>query len=158
MHGSLALGNAMKIGQLCKREIVSVLPATPLSEAARLMRQHHVGSVLVVDAAEPRKLVGIVTDRDIVVEVVASSIDPRTVAVGEIMTAAVMVAHEEDDVLTALKTMRWRGVRRLPVVDGSQNLCGILTLDDLLELGSNIAGDLAQAITSEQALESWHRA
>jgi CBS domain-containing protein len=110
-----------------------------------------------VDETGLRRPVGIVTDRDIVVEVVAAGLDPNTLTVGEIMARTLAVAREEDDALVSLKTMRRRGVRRLPVVDSAGGLVGIVTLDDLLEVGTSALMDVVQAITSERALESWRR-
>ncbi|HSN22442.1 MAG TPA: CBS domain-containing protein [Usitatibacter sp.] len=147
----------MKTGEVCSREVVSIGPRANLAEASRLMRETHVGSVVVVDQEGPPRPVGIVTDRDIVVEAVAAGIDPTTLTVGEIMGPTLVVAREDDDALVSLKTMRRRGVRRLPVVDAAGTLCGIVTLDDLLEAGSSALNDVIQAIASERALESWRR-
>ena len=147
----------MKTGQVCNRAVVSTRADANLSEVSRLMRESHVGSVIVVDDATPRRALGIVTDRDIVIEAVAAGIDPATLTAGEIMGPALVVAREEDDALESLKKMRRRGVRRLPVVDDNGALCGIVTLDDLLEAGSAALNDVVQAIASERALESWRR-
>ena len=148
----------MKTGDVCNRAVVSIRSNANLSEASRLMREAHVGSVIVVDEASPRRAVGIVTDRDIVVEAVAAGIDPATLTVGEIMGSGLVVARENDDALVSLKARRRRGVRRLPVVDEGGALCGIVSLDDLLEAGSVALNDVVQAIASERALESWRRA
>lgn len=147
----------MKTGEVCKRDVVAIEASGNLADASRLMRQAHVGSIVVVDETGLRRPVGIVTDRDIVVEVVAAGLDPNTLTVGEIMARTLAVAREEDDALVSLKTMRRRGVRRLPVVDSAGGLVGIVTLDDLLEVGTNALMDVVQAITSERALESWRR-
>jgi CBS domain-containing protein len=147
----------MKTGEVCKRDVVAIEASGNLADASRLMRQAHVGSIVVVDGTQLRRPVGIVTDRDIVVEVVAAGLDPNTLTVGEIMARTLAVAREEDDALVSLKTMRRRGVRRLPVVDSAGGLVGIVTLDDLLEVGTNALMDVVQAITSERALESWRR-
>ncbi|HUI98980.1 MAG TPA: CBS domain-containing protein [Usitatibacter sp.] len=147
----------MKTGEVCNRRVVSVRAGASLAEVSRLMREAHVGSVVVVDDARPLRAVGIVTDRDIVVEAVAAGIDPATLTVGEIMGTSLVVARESEDALESLRTMRRRGVRRLPVVDDEGALCGIVTLDDLLEAGSAALNDVVQAIASERALESWRR-
>ncbi len=148
----------MKAGQVCKRDVVSASFGTSLAEAARLMRENHVGSIVVLDASRPRRPAGIVTDRDIVVEVVAPGLDAAGITVGEVMGRALAVVREDDDALAALKLMRRQGVRRLPVVDAQGDLAGILSLDDLLEVGANALSDVAQAIASEQAIEGWRRA
>lgn len=147
----------MKTGEICNRQVAAIGSRASLYEAARLMRQDHVGCIVVIDEAMGRKAIGIVTDRDVVVEVVAAGLDPKTVTVGEIMASSLVVAREDDDALASLKAMRRRGVRRLPVVDAKGALIGIVTLDDLLEAGAAAMNDVVQAIASERALESWHR-
>jgi CBS domain-containing protein len=147
----------MKTGDLCNRDVASVRPQASLYDASRLMRQAHVGCIIVTDDSEPRRPVGIITDRDIVVEVVAAGLDPRNVTAGEIMGPSLVVAREDEDALVSLKTMRRRGVRRLPVVDSAGTLRGIVTLDDLLEAGATAVNDAVEAIVSERALETWRR-
>jgi len=145
----------MKVGEVCNREAAFVYEHERVSEAARVMREHHVGSLVVV-AEEPRGLVpvGILTDRDIVVEVLTAGLDYRTVSVGEIMSRELIAAREEDDVLDAFKTMRSRGIRRLPVLTRSGTLAGIVTVDDLLELVAEQVDDLVKTIASEQSREA----
>ena len=147
----------MKTADVCNRDVASVRPQASLYDTSRLMRQAHVGCVVVTDDADSHRPVGIITDRDIVVEVVAAGLDPKTVTAGEIMGSSLVVAREDDDALVSLKTMRRRGVRRLPVVDSTGKLRGIVTLDDLLEAGATAVNDVVQAIASERALETWRR-
>jgi CBS domain-containing protein len=119
------------------------------------MRENHIGSLVIVDeAARGRVPVGILTDRDIAVAVVAQALDPRTLTAGEVMTGEPVTANEQDDVLDTLQRMRRRGVRRLPVVAANGTLAGIVTLDDLLELVAEQLGDIVQAITAEQSREA----
>jgi len=147
----------MKVADLCNKRVVTAMPATPLGEVARLMRKNHVGSVVVVDANGSNRPVGIVTDRDIVVEVVASDQDVRTMTAGEIMTGSLVSASLEDDVAWVLKVMRDRGVRRLPVVDGGGALIGIIALDDLLTSASSTLADAVQAIGTGRVVEAAQR-
>lgn len=145
----------MNVGEVCSRVVVFAERDMPLVEAARLMREHHVGSLVVVDETGTGRVpVGMVTDRDIVVAAVAKSVDPRTVAVGEIMAAEVVVAQETDSEFDVLRTMRRRGVRRLPVVDAAGKLVGLITLDDLLGLLAEEFGSLARAVETERAAEA----
>jgi len=145
----------MTVGQVCNRIVVFAYRDTPLPEAAKLMRENHIGSLVIVDeAARGRVPVGILTDRDIAVAVVAHALDPRTLTVGEVMTGEPVTANEQDDVLDTLQRMRRRGVRRLPVVAANGTLAGIVTLDDLLELVAEQLGDIVQAITAEQSREA----
>jgi CBS domain-containing protein len=145
----------MKVGEVCNRETAFVYKHERLTEAAKVMRERHVGSLVVV-AGEARGLVpvGILTDRDIVVEVLTAGLDYRTVSVGEIMSRELIAAREDDDVLDAFKTMRGRGIRRLPVLTRSGTLAGIVTVDDLLELVAEQVDDLVKTIASEQSREA----
>ena len=147
----------MKTGEVCNRTVIVVGRDASLGEASKLMREHHVGSLVVVDDTDGRSPVGIVTDRDMVVEVLSSDLDHRTVTVGEIMGAKLVTAREDDDWLDTLKVMRGRGVRRVPVVSASGSLVGIVTIDDLLEVVAEQLDDIVRAIGNEQNRESSQR-
>ena len=147
----------MRTADVCKTSVVCVQRDTTLTEAARLMRERHVGCVVVADGGDRGKPIGILTDRDIVVEVVATGVDLRAIGVGEIMTTPLVIADEDEDALSALRLMRLRGIRRLPVVDKDGFLVGITTLDDLLDIAGDAFHDIVGAINSERSLESWRR-
>lgn len=119
--------------QVCHRGVVTAVPTTRVSEAARLMRDERVGALVVV-AGEPAAptLAGIVTDRDITTLCVATGADPDVCTVGEIMTRDVVAAQADEPAGQLLALMQARGVRRLPVVGPSREVLGILTLDDLV--------------------------
>ena len=109
----------MNVGQLCNRDVVTADQYLPVLEAARRMRAHHVGDLVVVEAVrggtEP---IGIVTDRDLVLEVLAENIEwAASLRVCEIMTCEPVTAREDEDATVVLHRMRCHGVRRLPVVD-----------------------------------------
>jgi CBS domain-containing protein len=144
----------MTVGEICNRIVVVAERATPLTDAARLMREHHVGSLVVVeDRAGARAPVGILTDRDIVVAVVAGGVDPATLTAGDVMVAELVTVREPDSEFEALQLMRRMGVRRVPVVGADGALVGIVTLDDLLEIVAGELDDIVRAIGSEQAHE-----
>ncbi len=148
----------MSVGELCNREVVIAERTLPVSEAARLMRSHHVGDLVVVeDKGSRRHPVGIVTDRDIVVEVVAAGVNPEALKVGDIMGPEVATVREGEGLFEALRYMRDKGVRRLPVVDGSGALVGILTLDDLLGLLAEEMTELAKLVSHERQREASRR-
>jgi CBS domain-containing protein len=145
----------MNAGEICNREAVIAYRDTSLAEAARLMREHHVGSlIVVVDRAKERVPVGILTDRDIVVAVVAKELDARTLKVGEVMSGGVFAVREQDGLAEVLRAMREHGVRRVPVVTPSGALAGILTIDDLLELVADELGDFVRTISRERVRET----
>ena len=147
----------MQVGEACSRSVVVVPPSTPVGDAAKLMREHHVGSLVVTDGSGARRPVGIVTDRDFVVEVLSAGVDYRTVSVGEIMAPKLIRATEEESSLEALHRMRAHGIRRLPVVDAAGDLVGIVTLDDLLEIVAEELDDIVHAIGREQSSEAAKR-
>lgn len=145
----------MNIGEICSRVVVFARKTMPLSDAAKLMREHHVGSLVVIDGEDRERIpVGIITDRDIVVEVLAAGLDYREVTVGDIMATELMTAREQDSMLDVLRAMRRGGIRRMPVVTASGSLAGIVTVDDLLEIVAEELGDLVKAIASEQSKEA----
>lgn len=147
----------MRVGEACSRSVIVVSPSTSVGDAAKLMREHHVGSLVVVGDGAAGQPLGIVTDRDLVVEVLSAGIDYRTVSVGEIMAPKLLHATEEESVLDALRRMRAQGVRRLPVVNAVGDLVGIVTLDDLLEIVAEELDDIVQAIGTEQSAEAARR-
>ncbi|MGG7056001.1 CBS domain-containing protein [Nitrosomonas sp. ANs5] len=145
----------MAIGEICRREVVVIKPKETVLEAAKLMRQHHVGNVLVVSEDDSHRVpVGIVTDRDLVVEIIAPELDPSTITVGDIMAPDLVTIQENAGIFEALQFMRAKGVRRLPVVDKDGKLAGIVTLDDLLALLSEELDALSKLIALEQRKES----
>jgi CBS domain-containing protein len=148
----------MPISEICNREVIVVQRNDTTLEAAKLMRQHHVGDVLVVeDRGGVRIPVGIVTDRDLVVEIMAPELDQRVITVGDIMAPDLVTVKENTGVFDAIQYMRAKGVRRLPVVDDSGGLVGILTLDDLLELLAEELLALAKLVKHEQKKETMSR-
>lgn len=144
----------MNVGQICRRGVVTTYRGVVLSEAARQMREHHVGSIVVVEETDLGPIpAGMLTDRDIVVAVVAKDLDARTIAVGEVMSTEPATIDEQASVTDALREMRRRGVRRVPVVDANGALVGIISTDDLLEVIAEEIGGLREAIQSEQSRE-----
>lgn len=140
----------MAIGEICNREVVIVTRETPVPEAARLMRRYHVGDLVVVEELSGRRRpVGIVTDRDIVIEVVAMDVPAEGLTVGDIMSAEVATVRESEGVYETLRYMRDKGIRRLPVVDRDGWLQGIVTLDDLLILLAEEMGAMAKLVARE---------
>jgi CBS domain-containing protein len=146
----------MNAGEICNREVVVARRDTRLVEAARLMREHHVGSlVIVVDRLSERVPVGIITDRDIVVAVVAKELDARALTVGDVINAGgALVVREQDALPDVLRVMREKGVRRLPVVTKSGALAGIVTIDDLLELVAEELDGFVRTVKQERVRET----
>jgi len=145
----------MSVGEFCNREVIIVEKQESVIEAAKLMRHHHVGDVVVVEEKEDMNVpVGIVTDRDIIIEVLAEDVEPASVAVADIMSGELATAREEDELFETIKYMRSRAVRRLPVVDARGALVGILAVDDVLDLVAEQLSDLVGLATGELYRES----
>ncbi len=148
----------MSIGEICNREIIVVQRDDTVLQAAKLMRQHHVGDLLAVEERDGRRVpVGIITDRDLVVEIIAPELDAAVITVGDIMVTKLATVKESSGVFEAIQYMRSKGIRRLPVVDDDGGLVGIVTLDDLLVLLANELGALARLVEREQKNESSRR-
>jgi CBS domain-containing protein len=144
----------LSAGEVCTRIVATVFRGSLLSEAARLMRDQHVGCLVVVEQADPgRVVVGILTDRDIVVSVVAKDLDARLLSVGEAMAINVVTAREQDSVIDVVELMRRKGVRRIPVTGPQGVLVGLVALDDLLQVLAAEMQALAGAIGSERQRE-----
>lgn len=125
----------MSVGEYCSREVIVISKDESVQDAVLLMRQHHVGDVVVVENRDgAMKPVGILTDRDIVIELLAQNMALDTVRIGDVMSYELATINENSELLSALDMMKSKGVRRLPVTNQQGNLMGILTLDDLLEL------------------------
>ena len=125
----------MTVQDICSRDVVVALKTDMLVDAARRMRTSHVGAVVIVESKAGRMLpVGIVTDRDIVVSVVAGDPDHfNFMLINDMMTTDLVMARADDSVDAAIRLMQQHGVRRLPIVDAAGALVGILTLDDVLK-------------------------
>jgi CBS domain-containing protein len=144
----------MHIGDIATVQTVSCACDESVQGAALLMRKHHVGDLVVVDQPDGEKIpVGIVTDRDIVVSVIALGLDPSSLQVGDIMTDDVLTVSENDDVYETIERMRFRGIRRVPVVNAAGGLTGIVSADDLLEFLADEMSELSRISPHQQAHE-----
>lgn len=148
----------MSIGEFCTREVVIVERGTGIVELAQLMRKHHVGDVIVVDIQGDLVVpVGIVTDRDIVVELIAGEVDLDSVTTEDVMNQELITAKEKEGIWDTLQSMRSKGIRRMPVINEDGGLEGILTVDDLIELLADELDLLAKIAGRGQELEEKRR-
>jgi len=147
----------MNVGQICTRRVIMVRATDDLASAARLMRENHIGFLVVVEPSLQEAgftPVGVLTDRDIVVSVVAREADPRSLRVGDVMTQKPLTVMTDDSIADALEQMKRIGVRRLPVVGDCGILEGVVSLDDVLTTMARDLRSAADAITRERAVES----
>jgi CBS domain-containing protein len=146
----------VEVRSLCKSNVVTVRPFDDLTTAAQLMREKHVGYLIVVEPGPQEgtmKPVGVITDRDMVVSVLARDVDPRTLRVGEVMTQKPVVVSEADSVQHAIQEMRRIGVRRIPVIGDRGELAGVLSLDEIIDQLAVELEDVAGSLRSEQIAE-----
>jgi len=145
----------MPISEFCNREVVFATRKTSIPEAAQLMRQYHVGDLVVVDEVDGRRVpVGIVTDRDIVIEIISKSLDIDEFSVGDIMSPRLVSVQGKDGVFETIRLMRAKGIRRIPVVNQEGGLEGIVSADDILDLLAEEMAELAKVAPREQVREA----
>lgn len=130
---------------IMKTNVVTVLPSTPVTEAATIMREENIGSLVVVGV--DKKLLGIITDRDIVVSVVANGKSPLEVVVGDVMTSELITVQEDESVFEILRVLGRNSIRRVPVLRRGR-LVGIVSVDDLIVLVVTELSNLASALSS----------
>lgn len=149
----------MNVGSVCIRETVIALGTEPVLDVARLMRSHHVGDVVIVEERNGVNYpTGILTDRDIVLEGVVEAPDRLSQLVADdLIIRPLVTVHEDDSIDHALEIMTGQGVRRLPVVDDSSALVGILAVDDLIEFFAGRLAALAKLVQREQRMERDYR-
>ena len=138
-----------KCSDVMTREPVSVEPDEAISRVAELMKSQDVGAVPVIETKASRRLIGIITDRDIVVKVVAAGRDPKSTPVRQAMTSNPSTCREDEDVSDAVSRMSDRQVRRMPVVDAEGRLCGIIAQADIATRvkKDKTTGELVEAIS-----------
>ena len=145
----------MHAGEVCNREVVVIDADSSIVEAAQVMREYHVGDVIVVSEKYGKQSpIGILTDRDIALEIVARGTDPEGVSVGDAMSFELVTVDQNDGLMHVIEIMRDRGVRRVPVVDADQVLIGILSVDDVLDLISEIFVDIVHLVDSQRRRET----
>lgn len=133
------------LGKICTKPVVTATAQMTVDQAARAMRSKNVGALVIVNAGRP---VGMLTDRDIVVEVVARGMDPKEVRVGDVMVKKPVTIRQDLGIFDAARTFAKTGVRRLPVVTASGVLVGVITMDDVVMLLGNEMGHMAGALSA----------
>lgn len=138
-----------KCGEVMTRDVVSCVPFDSVAQAADMMRRHDVGSLPVVDSPETRRLVGIVTDRDLVTKIVAGGRPVERSTVADAMTSSPVTCREDDDVERAVSLMSEHRVRRMPIVSQDGRLAGIIAQADIATRlnRDGSTGDLVEAIS-----------
>jgi predicted transcriptional regulator len=145
----------MPIGEICSREVVCAKRDATVKTAARLMREYHVGSIVVVEEPEERRIpIGIITDRDITVAVVALGLDPDVIQIGDIMGTSLVSVKEDWGIAEVVELMQIKSLRRLVVTDAAGYLIGIVAADDVLSLLAEEMSALASMVGGERKREA----
>jgi CBS domain-containing protein len=148
----------MNVASICGKNVVTIRGFEELGAAAQLMREKHIGYLVVVEpdvaSAGSLKPIGVLTDRDIVISVVARETDPRTLRVSDVMTQNPVVTRDSDSLEQALARMRAIGVRRLPVVGSRGELVGVLSLDEIIDSLAAALQNVAGSIRNERRIET----
>ncbi|WP_435605494.1 CBS domain-containing protein [Pseudomonas knackmussii] len=151
----------MAIGEYCNRDVVIAAPTESILTAAQLMRDYHVGDLVLAEQVEHDRYrpVGIVTDRDIVLEIVANDeTEPERIPVGDIQLRNLITAKDSEDLFDVIGRMREFGIRRMPVVDAQGLLVGIVSADDLLGVLADNLRDLSRLVGYQNLREEHERA
>ncbi|TCS39461.1 CBS domain protein [Paucimonas lemoignei] len=144
----------MAISECCNIGVVCCEEGTSIPEIAHLMRKHHVGDVVVVRHEEDKRIpIGIITDRDIVVETIAEQVDMNLVTAGDIMSTPLITVHENESFAESLRLMRHHKIRRLPIVDERGILYGIVSAGDIAHLLAAELSMLTTTITEQPLAE-----
>lgn len=144
----------MQIKEIATKSVITAQPFETVSTVARQMRDRHVGDIVIVEKDSEGDIpVGIITDRDIVLHVIAEELPCDTTLVGDVMTDDLVRAHESDEISEVIDLMNRNGVRRIPVVNRYGFLTGIITMDDLLPLAG---GKKLRALPHQQV--NWEKA
>lgn len=144
----------MLLKEVCVLDVVCCGRTTTVVEAARIMRKHHIGDLIVVDDPDGvRSPVGILTDRDIVVEVLGNDRDPAKTQVADVMSSKLVIAGASEDTSVAVERMHKHGVRRVPVVNPGGSLIGVFTLDDAIKLHAERGAEFVDIIAKAQTHE-----
>ncbi|VEB36044.1 CBS domain protein [Legionella sainthelensi] len=148
----------MIVGEYCNRDVVVINCNESVKNAAELMRQYHVGDLVLLEEQKNKKApIGIVTDRDLVIEVMAAGIAPESLLIKDIITEPFSSVFENDNLLDALELIHSKKIRRLPVINNDKTLVGIITLDDFIEILAENMAKVVDVIKLQQQKEAKQR-
>ncbi|HWI81144.1 CBS domain-containing protein [Ramlibacter sp.] len=147
----------MNIASFCQRDVVTIEADASLRDAAGAMRERHVGALVVTDATAPSRVAGVVTDRDLAIEVLARDLDAGSIRIGQLVRRAPVSVPGDGSLREAVAAMEQAGVRRLLVTGDDGRVIGFLSADDLVQaLAAEVAG-LARALRSGMERETAER-
>jgi CBS domain-containing protein len=139
----------MTVYTICQTNVVSVKPDATVQFVAELMRDKNIGCVVVTENHKP---IGIITDRDIALRATSLCGEPDMAFIESIMTRDIRTIRKDTGIFDAIQEMKSTGVRRMPIVDSSGRLIGLLTVDDLIRLLAREMADIARIIGKESPI------
>ena len=146
----------MPVSDLCSKNLICIEKGASLQYAAQLMKKHHVGAVIVVEADDKSKPAGIITDRDIVLGIVAENL-PLSTKVQDVMSTEISKVSKGKGIAEVVDQMESKGVRRMIVVDDAGNACGIVSSDDILQLVARELNGLGKLVERQLENEKIHK-
>jgi len=149
---------ATRLQDFATSQVAVVEPETTALVVSKLMRKHHVGALVVVEAGGGNRPIGIVTDRDLVLELMSEGLDPEIFTAGDIMSVDLVLGHPEMDAMEAVQLMKSHRLRRLVIADKNGSLAGIVTMEDLLLLLTRELSDLTTGVAGARDREVTERA
>ena len=139
----------MSLGKIYSNAVISISENGTIHECAKLMKEKHVGTVLVLSEQGDKKPLGIITDRDIVVKIVSKKNDLSNIKVTEVMSTDLLLLPKQQGIKEAIEAMKSKGVRRVPILDDDKKVCGIVSVDDLIMLLVNELSSLSGLIKDQ---------
>lgn len=144
----------MRVADVCSHHVVCIGPEAVVQEAAELMQKQQVGALVITSYSSGKRTpLGIVTDRDIVTNVIAAGKNPKTLSVAEVMAGSLATCRGDHELFDVIGLMHQRGIRRVPVVDAQNVLIGIVTVDDIIGALAEHVGILARSLIGDETLE-----
>src|SRR3981189_3529088 len=139
----------MKVKDVMHQGVDWVSPHTPVAELAKLMREHDIGAIPI---GENDRLIGMVTDRDIVCRCIAAGLDPNTATARDVMSEGIVFCLEKQELDDAARIMEMKKIRRLPVINGKKRMIGMLSLGDVYHTGPrHVSGEVMHAVSDHHA-------
>ena len=149
---------ATRLKDFASSQVAVVEPETTALVVSQIMRKHHIGALVVVEAGGKNRPLGIVTDRDLVLELMSEGLNPEVFTAGDIMSVDLVLAHPEMDAMEAVRLMKTHRLRRLVIADENGSLAGIVTMEDLLQLLTRELADLTTGVVGARDREVTERA
>lgn len=140
----------MSICDISKKKVFTLSKSEPIWRAAKLMKDEGVGSIIITHDEEGEEVpIGIITDRDVAIKVVAEKRNAENIKISEIMSGDLLIIDDDQDIRSTIELMKKKGVRRAPVMNDDDEICGIISLDDLFVYMTDELNNLADVVQKQ---------